>query len=207
MANFYEPKLIDNWVWDECASGLQKSIRRGLEYDSCYFAFIFYKSGYGQYLWRRIQIICSEDIGNGNPMAVLVLNALKDNWIDLYKNNKEYSLDKFLPFVHAILYLCRAKKSRENDNLANLIEEEYGAGKRLEIKDYCLDSHCGRGRKIWGRFGDLKDGKEELRLKMWFTVWSQLDKLAYPDKYEAQIRKIWTDRAIKAKDGKIKLDK
>ena len=199
MANYYEAKLIDGWVWDECASGLQKSIRRGLEYDSCYFAFIFYKSGYGQYLWRRIQIICSEDIGNGDPMAVLVLNALKDNWLDLYKNNKDYSLDKFLPFVHAILYLCRSKKSRENDNLANLIEEEYSAGKRIEIKDYCLDAHCDRGRKIWGRFGDQKDGKEEQRIEMWRTNWSILNKLAYPDKWENKILGLWLKRTKKEK--------
>ena len=33
--------------------------------------------------------------------------------------------------------------------------------KQLEIQDYCLDSHCDKGRKIWGRFGDLKDGKED----------------------------------------------
>lgn len=199
MAGYYEPKLIDNWVWDEVASSLQKSIRRGLEYDSCYFAFIFYKSGYGQYLWRRLAIICSEDIGNGDPQAVLVLNALKDNWNDLYKNNKDYSLDKFLSFVHAILYLCRSRKSRENDNLANLIEEEYNSGKRLEIQNYCLDSHCDRGRKKYGRFGDLKDGKEELRLKMWRDSWSQLDRLAYPDQWEDKILKIWGDRAKSAK--------
>lgn len=199
MAGYYEPKLIDGWVWDECASALQKSIRRGLEYDSCYFAFIFYKSGFGQYLWRRLAVICSEDIGNGDPQAVLILSALNHNWDSLYKNSKDYSLDKFLPFAQAILYLCRSKKSRENDNLANLIEEEYNSGKRLEIQDYCLDSHCDRGREKFGRFGDLKDGKEELRLKMWFEEWSKLNKVAYPDIYEDKIRKIWTDRALKSK--------
>lgn len=195
MVGYYEPKLIDNWVWDECSSSLQKSIRRGLEYESCYFAFIFYKSGFGQYLWRRLSIICSEDVGNGDPQAVLILHALNNNWDSLYKNNKDYSLDKFLPFIHAILYMCRSKKSRETDSLANLIEEEYNSGKRLEIQDYCLDSHCDRGRKEFGRFGNLKDGKEELRLKMWRDCWSQLDKLAYPDKWEDEILKIWGDRA------------
>lgn len=103
--------------------------------------------------------------------------------------------------------MCRGLKSRENDNLANLIEEQYKSGLRLPIEHYSKDSHTDIGRSKYGRFGDLKDGKEELRLKMWFTVWSQLDRLAYPDKYEADIRKIWTDRAIKAQDDKIKAGK
>jgi len=102
--------------------------------------------------------------------------------------------------------LCRGLKSRENDNLANLIEEQYKSGLRLPIEHYSKDSHTDIGRSKYGRFGDLKDGKEELRLKMWFQTWSQLDRPAYHDKYENEIRKIWTDRAIRAKDGKINLE-
>lgn len=208
MAGYYEPKLVDGWKWDEVASSLQKSIRRGLEYEACYFAYIFHISGYDGYLWRRLATITSEDIGNGNPNAILVLNALKNSREDTHRSNKEPTLDKFLFFIHAIIFLCRGLKSRENDNLANLIEEQYKTGLRLEIPSYAKDSHTEVGRKCeYGRFGDLKDGKEELRLKMWFTIWSQLDKLAYPDKYESTIRKIWTDRALKTKDGRIKLDK
>ena len=195
MTEHYEPQLIDGWKFDEVASALQKCIRRGLEYDSCFFAFILHKSNFGQYLWRRLSIICSEDVGNGNPNAVIVLNALKDNWTDLHKNIKEHTLDKFILVAHAILYLCRSQKSRETDNITNLIDENYKSNKRIPIPEIAVCPHTDQGRKIWGRFGDLKDGLEETRIRLWKKEWSKLDKLAYPDKWEDEILRIWMDRA------------
>ena len=51
------------------------------------------------------------------------------------------------------------------------------------------------GRKIWGRFGDLTDGLEATRIRLWKKEWSKLDKLAYPDKWEDEILGIWLKRA------------
>ena len=194
MTGHYEPQLVDGWKFDEVASALQKSIRRGLEYDSVFWAFIIHKSNFGPYLWRRLSIICSEDIGNGNPQAVLILSSLKNNWEDLHKNNKEHSLDKFLLVAHAILYLCRSQKSRETDNLVNLIDENYQHNKRLQIPEFSLDPHTNQGKKIWGRFGNLTDNLEATRIRLWKKEWSKLDKLAYPDKWEDEILGIWLKR-------------
>lgn len=195
MTGHYEPQLVDGWKFDEVTSALQKSIRRGLEYDSVFWAFIIHKSNFGGYLWRRLSIICSEDIGNGNPQAVLILSSLKNNWEDLHKNNKEHSLDKFLLVAHAILYLCRSQKSRETDNLVNLIDENYKSNKRLSIPEMAICPHTDQGRKIWGRFGNLTDGLEATRIRLWKKEWSKLDKLAYPDKWEDEILGIWLKRA------------
>jgi len=195
MTGHYEPQLIDGWKFDEVTSALQKCIRRGLEYDSCFFAYIIHKSNFGPYLWRRIALICSEDIGNGDEQATLIISSLRDSWLEHHKNNKEPTLDKFLFVVHAILNLCRCKKSRENDNLANLIDENYRANKRLPIPEVALDPHCNEGRKTWGRFGDLTDGLEATRIRLWKKEWSKLDKLAYPDKWENEILGIWLEKA------------
>jgi len=199
MTGHYEPQLVDGWQFDEVASALQKSIRRGLEYDSVFWAFIIHKSNFGPYLWRRLSVICSEDVGCGSPQAVLVLNSLKNNWEDLHKNNKEHSLDKFLLVAHAILYLCRSLKSRETDNLVNLVDENYKSNKRLAIQEFAIDPHTNEGRKVWGRFGDLTDGLEATRIRLWKKEWSKLDKLAYPDKWENEILGIWLKRAKEEK--------
>ena len=199
MTGHYDPQLIDGWKFDEVASALQKCIRRGLEYDACFFAFIVHKSGFGLYLWRRLAIICSEDIGNGNEQATLVLSSLRDSWLEHHKNDKEPTLDKFLFIVHAVIFLCRSKKTRENDNLANLIDENYKNYKRLPIPEFCIDPHTNEGKKVWGRFGDLADGLEATRIRLWKKEWSHLDKLAYPDPWEKEILDIWLKRA---KDNK-----
>ena len=47
----------------ECTSAMQKCIRRGLEEEALFWATELDFAGYGAYVWRRLQIIASEDIG------------------------------------------------------------------------------------------------------------------------------------------------
>ena len=157
MGQKYELRLIGEYQFDEVTSSLQKMIRRGREYESCYWAYILHQSGFGGYVWRRLSIITCEDISNATPDAPVIIDALASSWERLHKHNKEVSLDKFLLVVQAVLFLCRAKKSRENDSLSNLIEENFKDGKRLEIEEISIDSHRERGRKVG----------EDLELKGW----------------------------------------
>jgi len=190
----WKPKLIGNYAFDETASSLQKMIRRGKEYEACFWAYIFHQSGYGNYLWRRLAVICSEDIGNGEPQATILLNALWDSWEKLHKHNKQPTLDKLLLPTQAILYMCRCKKSRENDSLVNLIHENWKENKRLQVPEIAIDPHCERGREKFGRFGNLNDGKEELRIKMWFSSWGKITNEAYKDEWEKELKKIWLSK-------------
>lgn len=64
----YEIKLINDYRFDEVASAMQKCIRRNLEYEACWWAYIIHESKYHKYVWKRLLIIASEDIGNANPM-------------------------------------------------------------------------------------------------------------------------------------------
>ncbi|MCL4339164.1 hypothetical protein M1271_05740 [Patescibacteria group bacterium] len=199
MDKRYEPHLIGDYVFDETASALQKSIRRGLEYESCWWGFIIHQSGYGQYLWRRLNIITAEDVGLGNPSALILVSALQQSWLLFHKHDKAPTLDKYLLCCQAILHLCRSPKSREADSLTNLIEENYKSGKRLAVAEYALDSHCEKGRQRWGSFGNRTDGKEKKRLDMWFKVWSYIENQAYPDKWIDELKSIWYGRT---KEGK-----
>lgn len=198
MAHF-TPTLIGEYQWDEVASALQKSIRRGLEYESAYWGYIFHQSGYGMYLFRRLSVIATEDCGLGNPMALILVSSMQQSWLLLHKQDKEATLDKFLLALQAILYLCRSKKTREGDNLSNLIHENFTEGNKLEIPQFCFDPHVSRARNELGlgKFGNLKDGKEKMRLDNWFQKWAYIENQAYPDKWEAELKKIWYSRIPK----------
>lgn len=187
----WELKLIGDYAFDEVASSLQKMIRRGNEYEACFWAYVLHQSGFGGYLWRRLSIIACEDIGNADPTASMLVDCLASSWERLHKHNKLPSLDKFLLIVEATIYMCRAKKTRENDSLVNLIEENWKSEKRLEVLDIAKDPHTESGRKIWGRFGNLTDGKEKIRIKKWFQEWGKVSNEAYKDKWEQEIKEIW----------------
>lgn len=194
MAGRWEPKLIGDYEWDEVVSSLQKMIRAGKEYEACWWCYVLHQSGYGLYLWRRLEIISSEDVAGGNDMAAVVVASLRENWLDIHKQVKEPILDKLLFCCQAAIYLCRSKKSREIDSLVNLLDERWKAGERLEIEEIALDPHCLRGRKLNGRFG-ANDGRENERLDKWFSLWGKVTNEAYPDKWQPELEQIWRDKA------------
>lgn len=103
-------------------------------------------------------------------------------------------MDKFLFVTQIILYLCRSPKSRENDSLSNLIDEQWKQGMRLPVPAVAIDSHCQAGRKVYGRFG-ANDGKENLRITKWFHHWAKINNEAYPDKWQKKLKQIWIDKS------------
>ena len=72
----------------EVASALQKSIRRGLEREALYWASELDLAGFGDYLWRRLRIIASEDVGMAAPEVAVQVRALSENFVDQRKHNK-----------------------------------------------------------------------------------------------------------------------
>jgi replication-associated recombination protein RarA len=48
---------------------MQKCIRRGLERDALFWATELDRSNFGEYVWKRLRIIASEDIGIADPQA------------------------------------------------------------------------------------------------------------------------------------------
>lgn len=125
----------------EVMSALQKSIRRGLEEQALFWTTEMYMSGYVDMAWTRLLTIASEDVGIADSNVVVQIKTLHD----LYKEHKKGGEAKLF-FVHAVLILVRAPKTRTVDHA--LIT--YFEGKRVpvEIPDYALDVHTSRGRAM-----------------------------------------------------------
>mgnify|MGYP003644401624 CR=1 FL=1 len=148
----YQILTRKNYDFFECSSALQKSVRRGYERDALFFAIELYASGYSKYVWKRIFIMVSEDIGMANPDLPQRIQALYQNWQIISEKNVG---DGTLPIIHSILELCRSKKSRHLDQAKVwALFTDY----RPDVPDYALDTHTRRGKKM-GR--TLKFFKEE----------------------------------------------
>lgn len=147
MAQKFEIFTKKGYDFFEVTSAMQKSIRRNNEEDACYWAQELWNSGYEKYIWKRLLIITSEDIGIAEPNMPQTIKALHDTYFTLkdYKVADEMRLQMF----HAIILLCRAKKSRLIDWTKNYIYHKHETINK-EIPDIALDVHTRRG-KMKGR--------------------------------------------------------
>ncbi|MBI2448249.1 hypothetical protein HYV44_01675 [Candidatus Microgenomates bacterium] len=189
LAKKFEDK---GYTFDLVASALQKCIRRGDERDACKFAYIFYASGYGKYLSRRLNTIVHEDIGLANTTALTLAGILEIRMnLSVFKTN--FGGDGFLPFVNLIVLACRNKKTRLGDNLTNIVVDEIDKDENFpEIKEIFIDSHTAIGKK---RFGGWQDGTEEdkqKRVRLWFSQWSLIENEDESfDCYQEELKKKW----------------
>lgn len=191
MNGGFELRLIDGYEFDEVASALQKSIRRNKEYEACYWLYILHASGYYKYCWKRLLVIASEDVGNGNPLACIVVNALRQNYEYCIDSKKRNSGDAILFLFQAAMYLCRSEKLREADTLVNLLLKEYKQGKRLDVPEYAIDPHTAKGKEIHGRWDTGTPEEHAERSRKWFDTWSVVTpKSKIEDKYLDAMKKM-----------------
>ena len=130
----------------EVTSALQKSIRRGLTDDALYWAAEMDRSGYGKYCWKRLRVICTEDIGPAWPGGPAVIEALYRTFLDLRKEERDQPRSSKMVLVHAVILLSEAPKSRICD-VANIVHYSDDLPHR-EIPDVALDQHTTRGRQM-----------------------------------------------------------
>lgn len=132
----------------EVLSALQKSIRRGKEYDAVFWA-VQLESFNSDILWSRLRTIASEDIGYANPIMPILIDTLEKQYLKSREKLGDNSFRLF--FINAVICLCYSKKSRITDDLLNVIYSEIQhENKQLLIPDYALDIHTYKGR-ILGR--------------------------------------------------------
>jgi replication-associated recombination protein RarA len=141
----------------EVASALQKSLRRGLERESLYFASELDLAGFPDYLWRRLRIIASEDVGMADPQVAVQVRALSLNYAEQRRHNAKSKTGtrsgERLFIAQAVMILARAPKWRGVDHAVMAVWE--GDREPIEIPDYALDRHTARGRKrgrAWEHF-------------------------------------------------------
>lgn len=140
----------------EVASALQKSIRRGDEETALYFAVELHDSNYEEYLWKRLRIITSEDVGLAEPFLPATIQALYTMYLDQRKKKDLKHHPERLYLVHAVLLLCRARKSRLVDWCTAVSWGEHEE-KHIPIPDYALDKHTASGRAMGRGFEHFLD--------------------------------------------------
>ena len=99
------------------------------------------------------------------------------------KEPKRKSRSFRMVLANAVLAMCRAKKSRIGDEFQIVIYGRREQGWKLEIPDYALDMHTGRGR-------NMKRGADHF--------WSEGVKLDN----ESRIRNTYTEEAVKIRTKK-----
>lgn len=171
----YDIKTKKGYDFFECSSALQKCIRRGLEEQAMFWAVELYDSGYGEYVWKRLRIMSSEDVGLAEPLMPANIWALYRSYQEQAKKKEDKNEPQRLFLTHAVLLLCRCKKSRLIDwtLLWHWLRHPH---KFLEIPDFALDKHNERGRKLkrsWAHFFDegtyldnqaYIEGEKEMRM-------------------------------------------
>ena len=189
MAKPYEIKLIENYQFDEVASALQKAVRRNEEYLACYWAFIIHESGFYKYLWRRLLIIASEDIGNATPNAAQLVHSLQASYHYAITSVNRSKNDSLCFVFQAVIFLCRADKTRETDSLVNLIRTRFEQGERLAVPAYAKDFHTRSGRAKLGNWQDGTDADVAERHRLWFDEYSRVEP-DMGDKYLDDLKKV-----------------
>jgi len=152
-AYFAAMRSRGGFVMDEVSSALQKAIRRGEERQAIFWASELDLSGYGNYAWKRLRIICSEDVGVAWPGGPAVIRALYENWQETRKadQQKKVAVERssaMLFLVHAVCLLARAQKSRLVDNACTVFYVGERDAMGLDVPDYALDHHTARGRRL-----------------------------------------------------------
>jgi replication-associated recombination protein RarA len=127
----------------ECSSWMQKAIRRGLIDDAMYCAVELEMSNYGEYLWRRLKAIASEDIGMANENLPATIGALYESWSDF--QGREQKTDRLF-LGHAILLLCLSAKSRVVDNF-QIVHYATHLEEPREVPEWAFDMHTARGKR------------------------------------------------------------
>lgn len=164
---------------DLLISAVQKCIRRGMEDLAMRFAYELYitSSFHEEKLWTRLLVISVEDIGFGDPNAMVIVNTLNQ----LRKEFPYGDGDRPIFFLYAIRYLCRCKKERSTDHVKNIIMKENEKGEIPEIPEWTIDMHTNKGRFELGRdvfyFMNEASKVEPLWEEYDDTYWKQLYKM------------------------------
>ena len=128
---------------DELRSVLQKSIRRGWVEEAALAAYELFCFGpeAEEVLWRRLEIIATEDVGLGLPTAPAIIEAM---------NNQRQRMadrgDRWIYCAHAVRLLASAPKDNMSMELAGWTREVVMRGERkVEVQDFMIDLHTRRG--------------------------------------------------------------
>jgi len=179
MGNIYTQ---DGYMLGEVISALQKDIRRGNEEQAMYWAMELLPR-YEMYLWRRLLVICNEDIGIANPDILIQLPHLRAQFFEFRSLGKDGTCRLIL--ANAILLMCRSPKARTADHFQRVVTQKFyedqQAHQMRDIPDYAYDKHTRKGKQM-GRGG----------FDFWVDVGCQLENEAdVEDPYRERAETLW----------------
>lgn len=170
----YDITTENGFDFFEVSSAMQKCIRRGLEDEALFWAVELYNSNYGEYVWKRLRIMSSEDVGLAEPGISSEIWALYSMYKEQAKKKEDKNEPQRLFLTHAVFMLARSRKSRLID-WALLWAWLTHKFRIMPIPDFAYDKHNERGRQLkrgWGHFfregttlqnHDLQTREEEFR--------------------------------------------
>ncbi len=146
-------KSEHGYALDELMSAIQKCIRRGQVEEAVFFVSEANESGYGGWVWRRLFIITSEDVGLADPLAPAVIGGLwtmsevlRANLRARQRAEKATQTYPSLPLLQAVWYLARAAKNRELADMDTLLVLRRTRGQLIPIPEFAKDQHTAAGR-------------------------------------------------------------
>lgn len=166
---------------DEVISALQKDIRRGNEEQALYWCLEMVPR-YEAYLWRRLIVICNEDVGIANPDLLVQVPALREQFFEFRDEGKDGTCRLIL--ANAMLLMCRSLKARTADHMQRVVTQQWmndrQSGVQREVPDYALDKHTRRGKAM---------GRD---LAQWVDEGCQLvNQCAVDDPYAELAQELW----------------
>ncbi len=140
------PPTVNGYNYLEVVSTLQKAIRRGDESRALFFSTEVILSGKDEAIWRRLKVITSEDVGLATLSAPAIIESLHSGYKEAKKQKKDSKPERLM-IIHAVLFLCRCKKSRLVDWVVNTYFPNHGDD-LIKIPDYAFDMHTSKGRRM-----------------------------------------------------------
>lgn len=137
---------IHGFKADHVISALQKEVRRGNTENAALLAYemILTSPSMEDYLWHRLKVMSVEDIGFGDVMAPVIVNAI----YQFVKESDRSIGERKLYAVHVIRYLCGCQKDRSSDEMVNWMMAAVANGSAQPvIPEYALDMHTAEGQK------------------------------------------------------------
>jgi replication-associated recombination protein RarA len=137
---------VHGFAVDELRSVLQKSIRRGLVEEAALAAYELFVNGAEteEVLWRRLEIIATEDVGLGLSTAPAIVEALYRQASRMADRG-----DRWIYCAHAVRLLATAPKDNMSMELAGWTRAVTERGERKPVvEDFMVDLHTRRGSEM-----------------------------------------------------------
>lgn len=161
---FFSEIKVGGLPLDELSSATHKAIRRGMQLEAAYWTRHLVVHGFGGYAIRKLAVIAAEDVGLGDPQAVILATSLLDLAFRVTGKTNPRGEDlraAELQIVGAAIVLACANHSRMLAEICCLAAFHAKHGPRPEIPPEAIDVHTRRGRA-----NGLKRGSPEA-VKFW----------------------------------------